>query len=206
MNSNIINKAEDAVVDVVGKAGKKVADAIHVKDISKNVQFLDADDTTSKNHSNHHHHMDRQDATRKIEHSQSSMAPASAAPKRSSNNDTATAFSASSSSTEIVLTIYTTILAIYHAYTHKSQISFVNNTYPLSVIVPFLIVAFLLGYGLEKFLSFVASSNEVEEKGERRGGDGSRRRQMMQSKSRLSIHQRRGGMYQVSDAEDLGGV
>ena len=67
-------------------------------------------------------------------------------------------------------------------------------------------MAFLLGYSLEKFLSFVASSDEVEEKGERRGGDGSRRRQMMQSKSRLSIHQRRGGMYQVSDAEDLGGV
>ena len=203
----MINKAEDAVVDVVGKAGKKVADAVHINtyNIKQNVQFLDADDTTSKNHSNHHH-MDRQDATRKIEHPQSSMAPVSAAPQRSSNNDTATTFSASSSSTEIVLTIYTTILAIYHAYTHKSQISFVNNTYPLSVIVPFLIVAFLLGYGLEKFLSFVASSDEVEEKGERRGGDGSRRRQMMQSKSRLSIHQRRGGMYQVSDAEDLGGV
>ena len=113
-------------------------------------------------------------------------------PQPSSSGDTF--FSISNQSTTFILTIYTALLSIYHAYTHKSDI--VQNHFPLSVVIPLVVVAFLMGYMLDKLLILFSNDEDVDKK--RRERDSGRRTVRRANGKRrfsnLSIQARRGGM------------
>ena len=116
-----------------------------------------------------------------------------------------TLFSISNQSTTFLITIYTALLSIYHAYSHKSDI--LQNAFPFSVVIPLVVVAFLMGYMLDKFL-ILFSSNEQEI--ERRERESSGRRTVRRANgkrrfSNLSIQARRGGMIHGGNGTE-GGV
>ncbi|KAL7541820.1 hypothetical protein ACHAXR_012554 [Thalassiosira sp. AJA248-18] len=54
-------------------------------------------------------------------------------------------------STETILIIYTVVVSAYQAWSFKSEI--LANQIPFSVVFPFLVVAFLLGYSMDTFFS-----------------------------------------------------
>jgi len=59
----------------------------------------------------------------------------------------------SSVSPEMILTIYTAIISAYHAWACKSDI--LANKIPISVVLPFVALAFLFGYNIDGFLDMI---------------------------------------------------
>jgi len=117
-----------------------------------------------------------------------------------------TFFSISNQSTTFLITIYTAILSIYHAYSHKSEL--LQNSFPLSVVIPLVVIAFLMGYMLDKLL--ILFSNDQEEI-ERRERESSGRRTVRRANgkrrfSNLSIQARRGGLIHGGNGAKQGGV
>ena len=197
MNSTM-NKTEE----VLGKAGKKVVSVTkHVKEefqlktksgskeriIPTNTQHTP---TTQDIPCIRPAMEGQQDAKHKFSQANKPIVP-SASVQESTRS--AALFSAGSLSTEVILTIYTAILSTYHAYTYKSEI--MSNQWPLSVVFPLLVVAFLMGYTLDRVLSLIVQEEEQEKEEEVDEHNIVQRRMS----SRLSIQQRRGGTYMPKD-------
>ena len=124
-------------------------------------------------------------------------------PHQSSTSED-TLFSISNQSTTFLLTIYTALLSIYHAYSHKADI--LQNHFPLSVVIPLVVVAFLMGYMCDKLLILFSSNDEEIERRERDSGRRTVRRANGKRRfSNLSIQARRGGMIHGGSTEQ-GGV
>jgi len=126
-------------------------------------------------------------------------------PQPSSSSDTF--FSISNQSTTFLITIYTAFLSIYHGYSHKSDIF--QNHFPLSVVIPLVVVAFLSGYMLDKLLILFSNNQEEIERREREssGRRTVRRANGKRRFSNLSIQARRGRMiHGGGNGAEQGGV
>ena len=123
-------------------------------------------------------------------------------PQPQSSSDTL--FSISNQSTTFLLTIYTAILSIYHAYTHKSDI--LQNAFPLSVVTPLVVVAFLMGYMLDKLLILFSDNDVGQDYNIESGRRTVRRANGKRRFSNLSIQARRGGMIHGGNGTEKGGV
>mmetsp|Transcript_20625 Transcript_20625/g.44801 ORF Transcript_20625/g.44801 Transcript_20625/m.44801 type:complete len:644 (+) Transcript_20625:229-2160(+) len=89
-------------------------------------------------------------------------------------------------STAMILTIYTSIVAAYHACACKSAI--LANQLPLSAVFPLVVVAFLLGYNIDGVLSLFLKKGEHPLNTS--GGEANRH-------TRKITQRRRGGVYHV---------